>query len=435
MRPQGAGRPVRRRDRMVAAWRSRHLAGIVAAASVAVILVLTMYPFRLRTAGEPLDVCALACGERWLPDMFRNVMLFIPLGFGLRRFGWSLGAAVGACIGFAIGIEIIQFWLPRSTTLQDVCANGVGGAAGAVLGRRRTPGTMPSRLRAAGYVLVVIGLAGVLGWAVRIDGWDPSYPVAWGAEPDGSRTWHGVVVGATWCAGTEQRRQPCHVLEEALRMPAGEIRAAESEQSFEVRVEAIARRLDEQGPARIVTSSLGPDLRNFTVAQLGPDLVFRFRSRLTGLNGSRPEWRLRNAFVGAVNGRVLITAAYRRGRVTLGVRGESSATETSYRLGPWSLWMALMGTHAVLSALCAVLNATTVLVLMAPVGYVGAIWRRRTPGAVLVLLSMALILYVIPFVCGLAPGSPVLWLAGGIGGMVGYACGARLNPGAAGRTS
>ena len=57
----------------------------------------------------------------------------------------------------------------------------------------------------------------------------------------------------------------------------------------EFSVEALIRteQLDQDGPARIVTVSDNPDERNFTLGQSGSRLVFRVRSPLAGLNGSR----------------------------------------------------------------------------------------------------------------------------------------------------
>jgi len=44
----------------------------------------------------------------------------------------------------------------------------------------------------------------------------------------------------------------------------------------------------QTGPGRIVSLSVDPFHRNFTLGQDGPDLVFRLRTPFTGLNGSDP---------------------------------------------------------------------------------------------------------------------------------------------------
>jgi Concanavalin A-like lectin/glucanases superfamily/VanZ like family len=47
--------------------------------------------------------------------------------------------------------------------------------------------------------------------------------------------------------------------------------------------------LDQTGPARIVSYSLDPEHRNFTLGQEGGDLVFRLRTTATDLNGTASE--------------------------------------------------------------------------------------------------------------------------------------------------
>ncbi len=55
---------------------------------------------------------------------------------------------------------------------------------------------------------------------------------------------------------------------------------------FSVEVWIQTDRLDQTGPARIVSLSKNPVLRNFTLAQEGEDIDFRVRTRAAGWNGS-----------------------------------------------------------------------------------------------------------------------------------------------------
>ncbi len=59
---------------------------------------------------------------------------------------------------------------------------------------------------------------------------------------------------------------------------------------FTINASLAAQDTNQSGPARIVTLSDGPYQRNFTLAQDGPDLVFRMRTPLTGDNGLLPEF-------------------------------------------------------------------------------------------------------------------------------------------------
>ena len=55
--------------------------------------------------------------------------------------------------------------------------------------------------------------------------------------------------------------------------------------AFTLRVHCVTDDPDQQGPARIVSNSVSPLLRNFTMGQQGGDLVFRLRTPNTGVNG------------------------------------------------------------------------------------------------------------------------------------------------------
>jgi hypothetical protein len=55
--------------------------------------------------------------------------------------------------------------------------------------------------------------------------------------------------------------------------------------AFTIRVECATDDTNQDGPARIVSNSVSPLLRNFTLGQQGSDLVFRLRTPDTGNNG------------------------------------------------------------------------------------------------------------------------------------------------------
>ncbi len=62
--------------------------------------------------------------------------------------------------------------------------------------------------------------------------------------------------------------------------------AAIEAHSFDVDLRVRPLTLDQKGPARILTLSLDPSLRNFTVAQDGQDLVVRLRTPKHSFNGT-----------------------------------------------------------------------------------------------------------------------------------------------------
>jgi hypothetical protein len=111
------------------------------------ILFLTLYPFRFdfHTAvpggGSALLLGRSLKGARPL-DMFLNVLLFVPFGFGLaanlrergksRVFTFALVLAAGAFFSYCI--EFLQFYIPpRDSGWEDVFTNGSGSVVGLVL--------------------------------------------------------------------------------------------------------------------------------------------------------------------------------------------------------------------------------------------------------------------------------------------------------------
>jgi hypothetical protein len=100
-------------------------------ASLLLIAAATLGPTAAREA--PIAWC-IRCGPLWLTDAIGNVVLFIPLGAALTRFG--SGVWRSALIGSAVSlvIESLQYaGLPpgRTTSLADWVMNTSGAALGA----------------------------------------------------------------------------------------------------------------------------------------------------------------------------------------------------------------------------------------------------------------------------------------------------------------
>jgi len=124
------------------AWSNRIL--LLATAG---ILFLTLYPFRfdfhaaVAGGGSPF---LLGRSEKTpgLFDVFLNVLLFIPFGFGLaarlrecgksRAFTFALALATGAL--FSYGIEFLQIYVPpRDSGWEDIFTNTSGSVTGFAL--------------------------------------------------------------------------------------------------------------------------------------------------------------------------------------------------------------------------------------------------------------------------------------------------------------
>jgi VanZ family protein len=135
--------PMQSKDQLRASsWSHRILI-----AAVVGILFLTLYPFRFgftrHPSGHVFPFLLNGWGKDGGPfDVFLNVLLFVPYGFGLaERFceqGKSRAATLGATLAagalLSYTIEFLQFYIPlRDSGWEDVLTNSAGSVAGFLL--------------------------------------------------------------------------------------------------------------------------------------------------------------------------------------------------------------------------------------------------------------------------------------------------------------
>jgi glycopeptide antibiotics resistance protein len=126
------------------AGRGHFAAPLLLAVVVALILYVSLWPFRFGADGpevvETLRQLTWARASRG--DMFNNVLLYVPLGFCMAlvaepRFGRA-GALVAGAVGGALlslAMEISQASItPRVPSLTDLSLNTAGSFAGAIAG-------------------------------------------------------------------------------------------------------------------------------------------------------------------------------------------------------------------------------------------------------------------------------------------------------------
>ncbi|EFO80253.1 hypothetical protein OSCT_1857 [Oscillochloris trichoides DG-6] len=110
--------------------------------SVLIILLGTLYPFTMQWdlllhADKSRTLRDFLFQRSGAEDSFDNILLFIPLGFGLasaklvRRIPFWPLLVVIACTGLSASVEFIQIALPsRTPTAMDVLTNTLGGGVG-----------------------------------------------------------------------------------------------------------------------------------------------------------------------------------------------------------------------------------------------------------------------------------------------------------------
>ena len=106
--------------------------GIVAAALLA-ILIVTLYPTE-NTGGDRFRWCLL-CRDQDEAGFLLNILLFVPLGVGLRALGLSILRCIALGAALTILIEMLQLHVVhgRFSELNDIVANTLGAVAGVLL--------------------------------------------------------------------------------------------------------------------------------------------------------------------------------------------------------------------------------------------------------------------------------------------------------------
>lgn len=194
----------------------RRSAPVVVVLSLVFILVATLYPYHLHLQvagiGQLVQVFwQFVSGPSNQSDIFRNLYLFAPLGFGLAslaqrwhlRFAPELLLTLGGSAALSFCVEMLQLCCLalRFAALVDVLANSLGGLLGLVVVRvlqlwGRSVDTLAVGLLAY-LLLAVLTTLGMQG-ATRPSNWAAEFPLALGNEPSGDRPWAGYVRDLTF---------------------------------------------------------------------------------------------------------------------------------------------------------------------------------------------------------------------------------------------
>ena len=200
--------------------------GLITLGALGLNLWLRLTPFDFvwdgRVPWERLSLAPLT-----LRDVPLNVLLFVPLGFGLaglvrnhrlRRFHrlekgiCEICVICGSLILLSLLLEAAQLSLPaRAPSLADVVANGLGALLGVGLYRVWAMGISRALRRyvtrrnlLVGLGLYVLGAALLTAYlyrSVRLSNWDTSFPLVVGNEAVGRRQWSGRVESVELAAG------------------------------------------------------------------------------------------------------------------------------------------------------------------------------------------------------------------------------------------
>jgi VanZ family protein len=335
------------------------------APAIAVIVAATMIPTGLRHPS-----LTYVDNNFNPPDFLNNVILYLPLGIALG--GSSLLRAFLFGFSLSTAAELLQLgYVDRIPSLLDVASNTCGALIGFwaarflcwVTGYNLKSLRVPRLMAVVAMVLAIFGTILLLRHPPKSDfsNWDPTFHLAAGNELTGDRPWVGTI---SELAIYPFAMSPSQIKELALRgdgsesaplrgvgqppappivalMPPADfathyghpfLSQQEEARLYDVLVKENqltllvslrTSKLEQSGPARIVTYSQDASNRNFTLAQNRDTLTFRLRTPATGLNGTDPA--LYSGPVLILNRSSLIAAVYDGRFSRLYVDGKSVA--------------------------------------------------------------------------------------------------------------
>jgi VanZ family protein len=270
-------------------------------------------------------------------DLALNILLFVPLGAGLRLLGMRARRVVVICLTTAVLIEIAQLWIPgRDTSLRDVLGNTTGAAVGALLASTwhlwLTPSSRVARRLLWSGVAVLLAMLTISAWLMRL-----SLPLAtyWGQyAPALGNFAHftGVVRDARLNGDSLESGRMADTRRVRSRLAQG------IQLEARVLVGAPTERL-----APIASIFDGRRREVVLLGQDGEDLVFRVRQRAVDLRLRRIGVRLPGFFAGLRSGDSALVAGGLEAGV-LWVRGERAGVARSAltELDPALGWATVM---------------------------------------------------------------------------------------------
>lgn len=412
----------------VAATQQRVIGLATTAIALAVIARLTLWP---GPGGLPraFQWC-LVCGSYGSADFALNVLLFVPLGFGLRLAGTPRYSASLAVIASTVLIEALQFYVVpgRESDLSGIISNTIGGLVGVAIADLRAhlvaPDVRVARRVAIGVAAVVCALAEVVQRGLA-----PSLPHSIYYEqvaPDLGMfdVYRAPVITPTFDGAPFREGRLSADSGDLMRVSLLDGRAS-------IRVAIRSGPV----PLRLAPIISVFDQRHheiFLLGRRGTDVVFRLRRRANDF-----RWRSPALFLSLGEPPTLhqspdtahVRAAVRPGRIELSVADLRGTRTVEEKRGVWQAWRFLVP-DSVFASAAGVLTALWIAGLFVPLGYwsgqgarasVSSMDHRVSPtralrysGPLLLLdlVSIAAVFAIIPWMAG-APGAPLgVWAAG-----------------------
>ena len=412
--------------------RFARLGWAIAAAALLVICIATLTP---STPGIIRGANALT-RARWtadalLADFLRNIVLFVPLGLGLRLAGVRTRQAILAGALVSLGVELLQATVVhgRDASVLDWLSNSLGTVVGAMLGTYGAALLAPPPRRAAWLSVAWLAcwLASLLlgAWGLRPA---PTFARYWGERTPriGSYADYRGELSSVRLNDVEVPSAP--LLNDAS--------VRQSLRAGRVRIAAVVRPGPEpySGLAPIVRVADEASREILVLAESRRGLVLKVRLRASTAGLETPGVVLPGAFpVHTAEGDGFaaaesVFAQLEDGRVRLAALGQFGTRRTEVALRPSFVWSFVVPWEYNLGSAAGFLGAVWLAALLLPVGYYGAAVERRSYRLGLLALTVVALAFgveVVPLLFSLPRASPAEWLAAIAGLALGYASGRR----------
>jgi hypothetical protein len=392
---------------------SRQRRGALALTAAALVFVAaeTLVPHPENAAlVARTPIWCLVCGDLGLLDVLLNVLLFIPLGAGLRLLGrsWRQTVLLGAALSLVI--ETAQYLgIPgRDASLGDLITNTLGAGVGAMLaaswGAWLTPSRPAARFLTLGAAVAWLGQIAATGAAVR-----PTLPptVYWGqraADLGQFDTFPGRLLDARVGA----LPLPSHQLPNS-----GEVRQALLAGDPLTAVAEPAGPTDGIAP---LASIFDGDQREIVVlGQWNEDLVFRLRARAIDWKLRPPAIRLRSVFRSAAPETLTVSGAIKNDRFVVEAAGPGGRVSRVLPLSTQWGWSLLLPFEYAFGSEVGWVSALWVGCWLLPIGFwLGFTGFRAGAAPVFALVLLLLGLALVPALYH-QPTAAAEWVAGFLG--------------------
>lgn len=392
-------------------------------AGFAFIGAMTMVPHpELVNQVHAIPFTCLVCGDLGGEDVILNILLFVPLGIGLRLTGLARWKAFAIAALTTITVESLQYTViaGRHASLSDLLTNSTGAWLGIVLADRWRALILP---RPAGaYRLACVGMATWVGIEavsaalISVSAPPTTYFGLWAPYLPEFDQFHGTVLSAA----LDEETVP------GTQLNSGNLRSRLQRNNFALEVTAIGDS-SESWLAPIVGVFDDHKREILLLGQWGHDLVFRVRMRMMDFRLRNPAVRLTEVLSTIPGASLRIRAGLERGRFFLHLTRDGQEFRRELALSPSWGWSLVFPYELAFGSEVYFLTALWIAGLLLPVAYWarrGAVTtRKRWIGGALLGLVVVLGLGAVPLVSGLPPVHWSEWVAAGSGLLTGWCVG------------